>query len=328
MNLLITGGAGYIGSHMVKHLAAARHDASVLDDLSGGVREAVPAAANFFEGSIADRALLDRILTQRRYDGVLHFAGFIQVGESVRNPAKYYRNNVASTLTLLDALIHYGVRRFVFSSTAAVYGDPRYVPIDEQHEKSPVNPYGASKWMVEQILAHYARAYGLASVSLRYFNAAGAHPDGSLGERHEPETHLIPLALAAVSGRTPPLKIFGRDYATPDGTCVRDYIHVVDLCEAHLLAMSRLVKGELSGASAYNLGNGSGYSVKQVLDAVAQVTGRSVPTEEAPRREGDPAALVADSTLAKRELAWSPRYGDLHTIIEHAWNWERRERGS
>jgi UDP-glucose 4-epimerase len=323
MNLLITGGAGYIGSHMVRHLLEHGHAATTFDNLSSGEREAI-AGGRFVEGDLSDRGLLDSVLAAGNFDGVMHFAGFIQVGESVRNPAMYYRNNLVYTLTLLDAMVEHGVDKLVFSSSAAVYGNPRYVPIDEQHDKQPLNPYGASKLMVEQILQHYCRAYGLASASLRYFNAAGAHPDGSLGERHSPETHLIPLALQAITARQPTLKVFGHDYDTPDGTCIRDYVHVVDLCDAHLLAMQQLLHDR--AATAYNLGNGSGYSVQQVLNAVRDVTGHPVPTEPAPRREGDPAVLVADATLARNRLGWSPRYGDLHTIIEHAWAWEQTAR--
>jgi UDP-glucose 4-epimerase len=238
------------------------------------------------------------------------------------DPGKYYWNNVANTLNLLDAMMMRGVTRLIFSSTAAIYGEPRYVPIDEEHPKAPLNPYGRSKWMVEQVLADYERAYGLRHVCLRYFNAAGAHPSGTLGERHHPETHLIPLVLRVASGNAPAVKIFGTDYDTPDGTCIRDYIHVADLCRAHLLAMEYLMG---DGASrAYNLGNGNGFSVKQVIDAASRVTARTIAVSIAGRREGDPARLVADATLARRELGWQPRYAGIDTIVAHAWAREQR----
>jgi UDP-glucose 4-epimerase len=254
---------------------------------------------------------------------VFHFASFIQVGESVKEPAKYYANNVVNTLKLLDAMVAHGVGRFVFSSTAAVYGEPAYTPIDEAHPKQPINPYGKTKWMVEQILEDYDRAYGLRSIALRYFNAAGADPEGQLGERHDPETHLIPLVLQAASGRRPHISVFGRDYDTPDGTCIRDYIHVADLADAHWLALDKLMQGAAS--AAYNLGNGNGFSVQQVIDTAASVTGRAIPVVDAPRREGDPARLVADSTAARQALNWQPTRFDLESIIEDAWKWECRE---
>lgn len=321
MNILVVGGAGYIGSHMVKLLVERGHTVTVLDDLSSGHRDAVRGAA-FKRGSLADQQVLDELLQSRHFDGVMHFASSIQVGESVAHPRKYYRNNVVNTLNLLDAMVRAEVKRLVFSSSAAVYGDPQYVPIDELHDKRPLNPYGASKWMVEQILQHYDHAYGLKSIALRYFNAAGADVEGGLGERHEPETHLIPLVLQAASGRRQEILVYGRDYDTPDGTCIRDYIHVVDLCQAHLLAIARLVAGAPS--AAYNLGNGSGFSVQQVVAAAETVTGRKLPVRYAARRAGDPARLVADATLARKELAWQPQFERLETIIEHAWAWERQ----
>jgi UDP-glucose 4-epimerase len=321
MRILIVGGAGYIGSHMVKMLLDAGHEVVVLDNLSSGFRDAVPGG-EFVQGDACDRALLDAVLSARRFDGAMHFASFIQVGESVAHPSKYYRNNVADTLNMLDAIVKYGVGRLIFSSSAAIFGEPQRVPIDENHPKAPANPYGRSKWMVEQVLGDYERAYGLRHACLRYFNAAGADPSGMLGERHEPETHLVPLALQAASGRLDAVRMFGGDYDTPDGTCIRDYVHVTDLCRAHLLALERLIS---DGASAaYNLGNGDGYSVKEVIETASRVTGRTIPAVEAPRREGDPARLVADSALARRELGWQPRYGDLDTIIAHAWAWESR----
>lgn len=319
MNYLIVGGAGYIGSHMVKHLAANGHRVIVLDDLSSGHADAL-LGGELVVHDFADRSFLDQLFQQHRFDGVFHFASQILVGESVSNPAKYYRANTFATLTLLEAMRDHGVNNFVFSSTAAVYGEPSYTPIDEAHPKVPVNPYGASKYMVEQMLADFGRAHGLKSVALRYFNAAGADPQARMGERHEPETHLIPLALQAVLGVRPPLKLFGDDYDTPDGTCIRDYIHVDDLATAHLLAMGYLHAGGAS--TAFNLGNGSGYSVQQVIDTVEKVTGKAVPYEKAPRREGDPARLVADSTKARQVLGWQPAKPELEAIVQDAWNWE------
>lgn len=323
MNILVVGGAGYIGSHMVKRLRGG-HAVTTLDDFSTGFREAVTGGA-LVPGSLADTALLDRVFGEGRFDAVMHFASFIQVGESVARPAKYYANNLVNTLNLLDAMVKHGVMRFVFSSTAAIFGEPRYVPIDERHPVAPINPYGATKAMVEQALRDYDKAYGLKSICLRYFNACGADPEGELGERHEPETHLIPLALQAVSGRRGPLTVFGRDYDTPDGTCIRDYVHVADLCEAHVNALEWLGGGGAS--TAFNLGNGAGFSVAEVVAAVGRVTGRPVPVIEGSRRGGDHARLVADASRARNVLGWRPRYGDLDTIISHAWRWEQKMHG-
>jgi UDP-glucose 4-epimerase len=320
MRILVVGGAGYIGSHMTKMLFDAGHEVVVLDNLSSGFRDAL-AGGEFVEGDLCDRSLLDELLSVRRFDAVLHFASCIEAAESVMHPSKYYRNNVANTVNLLDAMVRHGVTRLVFSSSAAIFGEPHRVPIDEEHPKAPTNPYGRSKWMVEQMLADYGRAYGLRHTCLRYFNAAGADPSGVLGERHEPETHLIPLALRAASGRLPSIRIFGTDYDTPDGTCIRDYVHVTDLCRAHLLALQRLASGGES--RAYNLGNGSGFSVREVIEAVRRVTGRAVLAIEDRRRPGDPSRLVADSTRAREELGWRPQYGELDAIIAHAWAWER-----
>ena len=319
LRLLVVGGAGYIGSHMVKHLLQRGCDVVTFDNLSTGHRDAV-LGGEFVLGDLADRAALDALFSQYQFDAVFHFASFIQVGESVKEPAKYYANNVVNTLKLLDAMVAHGVGRFVFSSTAAVYGEPAYTPIDEAHPKQPINPYGKTKWMVEQILEDYDRAYGLRSIALRYFNAAGADPEGQLGERHDPETHLIPLVLQAASGRRPHISVFGRDYDTPDGTCIRDYIHVADLADAHWLALDKLMQGAAS--AAYNLGNGNGFSVQQVIDTTASVTGRTIPVVDAPRRDGDPAQLVADSTAARQALNWQPARFNLETIIEDAWKWE------
>lgn len=325
MNILVVGGAGYIGSHMVKHLGQAGCAVTTLDNLSGGHADAV-LHGSFVPGDIADRALLDRLLAPGRFDAVMHFASFIQVGESVVAPAKYYQNNVVNTLNLLDAMGAAGVKRFIFSSTAAIFGEPQSDLIDEQHRQQPINPYGRTKLMVEQALADYDRAYGLKSVCLRYFNAAGADPEGQLGERHDPETHLIPLVLQAASGRRPHVSVFGRDYDTPDGTCIRDYVHISDLCQAHWLALQSLM-GD-AGSQAYNLGNGSGFSVQQVIDTARKVTGRAIPVQDAPRRAGDPARLVADSRAATTQLGWRPRFAALETLIEHAWRWEDRASGS
>ncbi len=319
-SILVVGGAGYIGSHMVALLLDAGYRVVTLDNLSTGHRDAV-LGGEFVHADLADRAALDRLFAERRFDAVMHFASFIQVGESVRAPAKYYENNVTNTLNLLDAMVAQDVRRFIFSSSAAVYGDPIAVPIPEDHPKQPINPYGRTKWMVEQILADYDRAYGLKSVSLRYFNAAGADPAGRLGERHEPETHLIPLILRAAAGRAPAVKIFGRDYDTPDGTCIRDYVHVTDLADAHRLALERLLDG--GDSAVYNLGNGNGFSVAEVIEAARRVTGRDIVVSDAPRREGDPPRLVADARRAKSVLGWRPHFDALETIIAHAWAWEQ-----
>jgi UDP-glucose 4-epimerase len=318
--VLVVGGAGYIGSHMVKRLGQLGCQVTTLDDLSSGHRDAV-LNGEFVQGSIADTDLLDRLLGQG-FDAVMHFASFIQVGESVQQPAKYYQNNVVNTLNLLEAMRAHGIQKFIFSSTAATFGEPQYTPIDERHPQQPINPYGRSKRMIEQVLADYDAAYGLKSVCLRYFNAAGADPEGQLGERHEPETHLIPLVLQAAFGRRPHISVFGRDYETPDSTCIRDYVHIADLCEAHWLALQSLMNGGPS--QAYNLGNGHGFSVQEVIDTAEAVTGRKIAVVNAPRREGDPARLVADATLARNQLGWQPQYADLATIIEHAWKWETR----
>jgi UDP-glucose 4-epimerase len=320
LRVLVVGGAGYIGSHMVKRLGQQGCQVTTLDDLSSGHRDAV-VNGDFVQGSIADADLLDRLLG-RGFDAVMHFASFIQVGESVQQPAKYYQNNVVNTLNLLEAMRAHGIHKFIFSSTAATFGEPQYTPIDERHPQQPINPYGRSKRMIEEVLADYDAAYGLKSVCLRYFNAAGADPEGQLGERHEPETHLIPLVLQAASGRRPHISVFGRDYETPDGTCIRDYVHIADLCEAHWLALQSLMNGAPS--QAYNLGNGHGFSVQEVIDTAEAVTGRKIAVVNAPRREGDPARLVADATLARQQLGWQPQYADLATIVEHAWKWETR----
>jgi len=321
LNILIVGGAGYIGSHMVKMLHLSGHDVLTLDNLSNGYRDAV-LYGEFVEGDITNRALLDHLFSKYQFDGVMHFASFIQVGESMEQPAMYYKNNVSNTINLLSAMAKAKIRSFIFSSTAAIFGEPDYVPIDEEHPKKPINPYGHSKLMVEQILHDFDNAYNLKSVCLRYFNAAGADADGELGERHIPETHLIPLVLQAAAGRRDNISIFGTDYDTPDGTCIRDYIHIEDLCSAHLLSLEYLVSG--GDSRAYNMGNGQGYSIRDVIDTVKKVTGSGFEVIESPRRDGDPASLVADSTQLQADLGWEPKYPDLETIIQHAWNWEQK----
>jgi UDP-glucose 4-epimerase len=321
LRILVVGGAGYIGSHMLKRLHQAGCELTTLDNLCGGYADAV-RWGKFVQGDLADRGLLESLMHRGRFDAVMHFASFIQVGESMVEPARYYQNNLLNTLQLLDVMRAHGVHRFVFSSTAATFGEPQYSPIDEAHPQQPINPYGRSKLMVEQVLADYERAYGLQSVSLRYFNAAGADPEGELGERHLPPTHLIPRVLQAASGRRPHIAVFGRDYDTPDGTCIRDYIHVSDLCEAHWLALQNLRAGGPS--QAYNLGNGLGFSVQDVIAAAQRITGRLIPVVEGARRPGDPARLVADATLARQRLGWQPRYASLDTIVAHAWGWEQK----
>jgi UDP-glucose 4-epimerase len=319
MVILVTGGAGYIGSHMVRLLDELGHVVVTFDDLSAGFRDAV-LGGEFVQGSLHDKAALSALFGGHQFDAVVHFAGSIVVGESVLDPAKYYQNNLAGSLNLFDAMRMHGVNNLVFSSTAAIFGIPQYVPIDEQHPQAPINPYGMTKWMTEQILRDYDTAYGMHSVALRYFNAAGASPDGALGERHYPETHLIPLALRAAKGVVPELKVFGTDYDTPDGTCIRDYVHIVDLCNAHVLALQHLTSGGKS--RAYNLGNGQGYSVKEVIQMSERVSRKKIPVQYAPRRAGDPPRLVADASKIRQDWGWIPRFSALEQIIEHAWQWE------
>ena len=321
MKVLVTGGAGYIGSHMLKALSARGAEVVVFDNLSSGRREAV-GSCELVIGDINSSADLRALFSRFRFDAVMHFASLIQVGESVQRPDHYYRTNITGSLNLLDAMHAAGVKRFIFSSSAAVFGEPRYTPIDEAHPKDPLNPYGFSKLAVERALGDYSSAYGLQSVSLRYFNAAGADPDGELGECHDPETHLIPLILQAASGRRPAITIFGTDYPTPDGTCIRDYIHVTDLCQAHLLALEFLANNARS--AAYNLGNNQGFSVRQIIDTAERVTGKRIPVNVGARRPGDPAVLVANSGKAVAELGWRPKYQALETIIGHAWAWEQK----
>lgn len=320
-SVVVAGGAGYIGSHMVRMLAESGYHAVVVDNLATGHAESV-RDATFRQGEIGDAAFMGALLREFQPECVMHFAAASLVGESMTTPAKYWRNNLVQTLGLLDTMLECGVKRFIFSSTAAVYGNPVEVPITEQHPQQPINPYGNSKLAVETALRDYDKAYGLRSITLRYFNAAGAHPDGTLGERHEPETHLIPLVLQVASGRRPVIARFGSNFPTPDGSCIRDYIHVQDLCTAHLLALRRLADG--APTAVYNLGNGNGHSVNEVIAAARRVTGHPIPLRDDPPRAGDPPVLVADATRARAELGWVPRYPEIDTIIEHAWQWERR----
>lgn len=319
MNVLLTGGAGYIGSHVVRALAAAGHTPVVYDNLSNGHRAAVAQAA-FVRGDVADKATLLAAMRDHAVEAVIHLAAFIEAGESVVKPDKYFRNNTIIGMTLLDAMRQAGVRKMVFSSTAAVYGTPRRAPIEETDRLDPINAYGASKLCVELMLRGYAPAYGMGFVALRYFNVAGADPAGGIGEDHSPETHLIPLILQVPLGKRPSIKIFGQDYDTPDGTCIRDYIHVCDLADAHVLALGAIEPGQ---AKAYNLGNGAGFSVKEVIDACRAVTGTPIPAEQAERRPGDPPRLVASSAKAFAELLWRPKYPELPTIVSHAWAWHK-----
>ena len=318
--ILVVGGAGYIGSHMVKELLDAGYTVIVLDNFSTGHRDLLPGGL-LIEGDLGDPKLLDALFTQHEIDAVMHFAAFSLVGESVVNPLKYYRNNLARTIELLDAMIRFDVKKFIFSSTAAVYGEPVRVPITETHPSSPTNPYGATKIAVERMLKDCDQAHGLKSVCLRYFNAAGADESGNIGERHRPESHLIPLVLKVATGERKNIKIFGTDYDTPDGTCLRDYIHVTDLARAHLLALNHLLSGGQS--AVYNLGNSKGASVREVISLAEKITGRRIPVVETGRRAGDPAVLVAGSEKIKTELGWRPRYETLETIIQTAWNWHQ-----
>ena len=323
-NVLVTGGAGYVGSHACKALAAAGYQPIVFDNLVYGHERAVRWGP-LEQGDIGDRDRLDAVIAQYRPEAVMHFAAYAYVGESVVDPGKYYRNNVAGTLTLLEAMRDHGIRRLVFSSTCATYGIPDQVPIPETTAQRPINPYGTSKLMVEMMLRDFDAAHGLRSMALRYFNAAGADPDGHIGEMHDPETHLIPLALDAASGRGPALKLFGEDYDTPDGTCVRDYIHVGDLAAAHVLALGVLERNDAS--DAFNLGTGQGHSVRDVIAGVERVTGLSVPLSLAPRRPGDPASLVAEARRSASELGWRPEMSDLDTILATAWAWHQKVQG-
>ncbi len=319
MNVLVVGGAGYIGSHVVRLLTKAGHETWVYDNLSRGHRQAVPTG-RLIEASLTDRVRLEDTLRELRIDAVMHFAAFALVGESVEDPALYYNNNVVATLALLDAMRATNVRRMVFSSTTATYGVPERIPITEDEPQTPINPYGFSKLVIEQALQDYAKAYGLGFAALRYFNAAGATPDGDLGEDPRPESHLIPIVLQVALGQREKIAIFGEDYPTQDGTCIRDYIHVDDLGDAHIKALQQIEPGK---QIKLNLGTGRGDSVREVIEACRRVTGHPIPTEIGVRRPGDPPELVADSTRAQQQLDWQPRYNSIESIIQTAWNWHR-----
>lgn len=319
MNVLVIGGAGYVGSHATRLLRQNGHTVWVYDNLSVGHRQAVPEGC-LIEGDVADRPLLTSVLQEKKIDAVMHFAAFALVGESVADPALYYRNNVIAALEMLDAMRDANVSKLVFSSTTATYGAPETIPIPETTPQNPINPYGFTKLVMERAMADYAAAYGLGYAALRYFNAAGASPDGTIGEDHQPESHLIPIVLQVALGQREAISIFGEDYPTPDGTCIRDYVHVDDLGSAHLAALEKIEPGK---GICVNLGTGNGYSVRQVIDACRQVTGHPIPEVVGERRPGDPPELVADSRLAKRLLGWKPQYTDITSIVETAWKWHQ-----
>lgn len=325
--VLVTGGAGYIGSHAVLELLRSKHEVVILDNLVYGHSDLVRSIlqVDLVVGNTLDYQLLDRIFREHPIDAVMHFAGYAYVGESVENPAKYYENNVMGTLTLLRAMVEHKIKQFIFSSTCATYGQPQKLPIPEHHPQQPINPYGKSKLMVEQMLEDFDQAYGLRSVIFRYFNAAGADPDGLLGEDHNPETHLIPLVLQTALGIREAISIFGTDYDTPDGTCIRDYIHVSDLATAHRLGLEYLLAGNES--TVFNLGNGHGFSVRQVIDCVEKVTGKKLVVKLGDRRPGDPPILVGSSQKAQEILGWQPQYSELETIVTHAWHWHQKRHG-
>ncbi|MFA6495233.1 MAG: UDP-glucose 4-epimerase GalE [Candidatus Paceibacterota bacterium] len=318
--VFVVGGAGYIGSHVVKMLQEKGYSVLVYDNLSKGHKDAVPEK-NLVVGELGDAELLTSVMREFNPDAIMHFAGFIEVGQSVKQPLTYYQNNVANTITLLEAATKNNITQFIFSSSAAVYGTPEVSPTSEDAPLRPINPYGQSKVIVEQMLADVARATSLRYVALRYFNAAGADPSGTIGERHDPETHLIPLALKAAKGQLNPLKVFGTNYPTPDGTCIRDYVHVNDIADAHIKALEYLAGGGTS--DAFNCGYGHGFSVRQVLDAVKRVTGVNFTEEQGEQRTGDPAMLVADSAKIRRVLGWEPHHDDLDYLVRTAWEWEK-----
>lgn len=321
MRILVLGGAGYIGSHTVYELIDAGHEVVVADNLLTGFREAVHPQATFYEGDIRDKKFLDALFEKEKIDGVIHFAASSQVGESMVNPLKYYNNNLCGTETLLESMVEHGVDKIVFSSTAATYGEPERIPIAESDRTEPTNCYGETKLAMEKMFRWTAQAHTLRFVSLRYFNACGAHPNGKIGEAHNPETHLIPLILQVPNGKREAISVFGTDYETKDGTCVRDYIHVNDLAQAHILAMEYLADGGKS--DIFNLGNGVGFTVKEVVETARKVTGHPIPMKEEPRRAGDPSTLIASSEKAKAVLGWKPKYDDLETIVSTAWKWHQ-----
>jgi len=323
-SILVTGGAGYIGSHAVQALQNAGYEAIVLDNLVYGHREFVEQAlgAKLIVGDISDRALLDEVFATHEITAVMHFAAYAYVGESVSDPAKYYRNNVVGTLTLLEAMLAASVKTIVFSSTCATYGVPQSVPVTEDQPQNPINPYGRTKLMVEKILADFDKAYGLRSICFRYFNAAGADPAGLLGEDHSPETHILPLVLLTALGKRESFSILGTDYPTPDGTCIRDFIHVADLAQAHVLGLEQLLK--VGESDVFNLGNGNGFSVREVIETAKLVTGQPIKVTEGDRRPGDPPILVGSGEKARRILGWQPQYADLKEILLHSWNWHQQ----
>ena len=324
MKLLVLGGAGYIGSHTATELLDNGHEVVIADNLVTGYREAVPEKATFYQGDLRDKDFLVDLLKKEKVDAVIHFAAFSLVGESVTNPLKYYENNLYGTKVLLDAMIETGVDKIVFSSTAATYGDPENIPILESDRTCPTNPYGETKLAMEKMISWAAKAHGLHFVSLRYFNACGAHKSGKIGEAHNPESHLIPLVLQVPNGKREFVSIYGNDYDTPDGTCIRDYIHVTDLAKAHILAVEYLMNGGES--DIFNLGNGVGYSVKEVIETARKVTGHPIPAKEEARRAGDPARLVASGEKARKILGWEPEIKDLADIISSAWKWHKAHR--
>ncbi|MCM3719199.1 UDP-glucose 4-epimerase GalE [Fictibacillus phosphorivorans] len=323
MTILVTGGAGYIGSHTVLYLKEKGESVVVLDNLITGHRQSVLNDVPFYMGSLHDQELLHYIFQNHNIEAVIHFAGNSLVGESVKDPLSYYENNLGGTLSLLKVMNKNQVKKLVFSSTAAVYGDPKCVPIQEEDPTIPTNPYGETKLAIERMLHWGEQAYDIKSISLRYFNAAGADPEGHIGEQHHPETHLIPIVLQAASGERDKVNVFGDDYPTPDGTCIRDYIHVMDLADAHYCALKKIRNEKKSGT--YNLGNEKGYSVKEVIETCQEVTGREIRVEASPKRAGDPAVLVASSQKARKELKWKPKYSNLKDIITHAWNYHSKK---
>jgi len=321
MKILVVGGAGYIGSHMIKRFQNTDHQIEVLDNLSTGFKEN-SQNYKFHMCDLSNKEQVHKILKENKYEMVMHFASSINVGESYDHPMKYYENNVTNTLNLLECMIDLKILNFIFSSTAAVYGEPESIPIKEEQKLSPINPYGKTKSVVESILSDYDKSYGLKYISLRYFNACGAHIDGTIGERHNPETHLIPLILQTASGRRNNFKIYGDDYKTKDGTCIRDYIHVMDIAEAHLLSLEKLIQTQSS--DIYNIGNKQGYSVREIIDVVEKVTQIKISYEISEKRKGDPAELIADNSKISEKLNWKAKYSDLNTIINTAWEWERK----
>lgn len=321
MNILVTGGAGYIGSFMVRRLLEKGDSVTIVDSLERGHKEVIDKRVNFFEGSVLDKGFLENVFSKEKYDAVIHFAGYISMGESMENPFIYFQNNTLGSLNLIEVAVNSGVKNIVFSSTAGVYGNPIKLPIPEDHPKNPENPYGESKLMVEKILSWYNKTKGLSFAALRYFNAAGAALDGSIGEQHEPETHIIPNVIKAVMDKKP-FKLFGGDYKTKDGTCVRDYIHVLDLVEAHVLAIEKLI--DKPGSYYYNVGTGNGYSNKEICETIKKVTEIDFKVEIVERRPGDADTLIADSTKINRELNFNPKYSDLETIVKTAWMWHKK----